>query len=93
MLKLGMYVNVAFGSTGMAERTMAVIPTSAVQNVNNGQVVFVATENPGVFIVRQVRLGAEENGRYVVHEGLNVGDRIVTEGSFFLRAELLKQAP
>lgn len=93
MLKLGMYVNVAFGSTGMAERTMPVILTSAVQNMNNSQVVFVATENPGVFIVRQVRLGAEENGRYVVHEGLNVGDRVVTEGSFLLRAELLKQSP
>ena len=93
MLKLGMYVNVALGSMGAAERTMPVIPSSAVQNINDGQVVFVATEKPGVFVVRRVRLGAEDNGRYVVHEGLNVGDRIVTEGSFLLRAELLKSAP
>lgn len=93
ILKIGMYVNVAFGSTGMAERTMPVIPASAVQNINDRQIVFVATDNVGVFIARPVRLGTEDNGKFVVLEGLNVGDRIVTDGSFLLRAELLKQAP
>jgi len=38
-----------------------------------------------------VRLGAETGGQYVVLEGLNVGDKVVTEGSFLLRAEWLKQ--
>jgi hypothetical protein len=37
-----------------------------------------------------VRLGAESNGRHTVLEGLTVGDKIVTEGSFMLRAEWLK---
>lgn len=93
VLKIGMYVNVAFGSMGMAERTMPTIPTTAVQNLNNKQVVFIATEQPHVFAVRPVRLGKENNGQIIVMEGLNVGDRIVTEGSFLLRAELLKQSP
>ena len=93
MLKIGMYVNVAFGSTGMAERTVPMVPASAVQNINDKQIVFVATETVGVFIARPVRLGSEENGKFVVLEGLNVGDRIVTEGSFLLRAELLKLRP
>lgn len=91
VLKIGMYVNVAFGSTGAAERTVPVVPASAVQNMNDKQVVFVATENAGVFVVKQVRLGKENNGKYAVLEGLNVGDRVVTDGSFLLRAELLKQ--
>jgi RND family efflux transporter MFP subunit len=93
VLKIGMYVNVAFGSMGIAERTMPTIPSSAVQNMNDKQVVFVATGKPNVFAVKSVRLGKENNGRFVVLEGLNVGDKIVTEGSFLLRAEILKQNP
>lgn len=93
VLKIGMYVNVAFGSMGVAERTMPMIPASAVQNMNDKQVVFVATDKPNVFAVRSVRLGSETNGKFIVLEGLNVGDRIVTEGSFLLRADLLKQNP
>jgi len=93
ILKIGMYVNIAFGSMGMAERTMPMIPASAVQNLNNKQVVFVTTDKPNVFIVKSVRLGKESRGQFVVLEGLNVGDRVVTEGSFLLRAELLKQNP
>ncbi len=93
VLKIGMYVNVAFGSMGTAERTMPTIPSSAVQNMNDKQVVFVATDKPNVFGVKSVRLGKENSGRFVVLEGLNVGDKIVTDGSFLLRAEILKQNP
>lgn len=93
ILKIGQYVNVAFGSLGTAEMTAPVVLASAVQNINNRQTVFVATDNPNAFILKSVHLGAETNGKYVVLEGLNVGDKIVTTGSFLLRAEWLKQHP
>ena len=93
VLKIGMYVNVAFGSMGNAESTPPVIPSAAVQHMGDKPVVFVATDKPNVFVVRSVRLGKENDGRFIVLEGLNVGDRIVTDGSFLLRAEMLKQAP
>lgn len=93
MFKIGMYVNVAFGSTGTAENTVPVIPVAAVQNINNQQVVFAATDKPNVFVLKPVRLGTESNGQYIVLEGLSVADKIVTEGSFMLRAEWLKQHP
>ena len=93
ILKIGMYVNVALASTGNSERTMPTIPASAVQNMNEKQVVFVVTDKPNVFVVKPVRLGSESNNQFPVLEGLNVGDKIVTEGSFLLRAELLKQNP
>jgi len=95
ILKIGMYVNVAFGALGTAERTAPVVPVAAVQNIFNRQTVFVATDNPNTFILRTVSLGTETGGggQYVVLEGLNVGDKIVTEGSFLLRAEWLKQHP
>lgn len=93
ILKIGMYVNAAFGSMGVAEKTVPTVPSSAVQIINNRQVVFLATEQPNVFTIRPVRLGAETEGKYVVLEGLSVGDRIVTEGSFLLRAEFIKLNP
>ncbi|MBK7706680.1 MAG: efflux RND transporter periplasmic adaptor subunit [Acidobacteria bacterium] len=90
ILKLGMYVRVAFGALGDAERTMPVVPASAVQNIGGRQIVFVATDDKSKFELRAVRLGPETNGRMTVLEGLQVGDRIVTEGSFMLRAEWQK---
>jgi cobalt-zinc-cadmium efflux system membrane fusion protein len=93
VLKIGMYVNVAFGALGLAEKTMAAVPKDGVQNIGNQQFVFVATDKPSEFILRAVRLGPESNGFYPVMEGLNAGDRIVTAGSFLLRAEWLKQHP
>ncbi len=91
VLKIGMYVNVAFGSMGMAERTMPTVPAPAVQNISDRQVVFLPTDKPNVFTVRSVRLGNATDGKFPVIEGLNVGDRVVTNGSFLLRAELIKQ--
>lgn len=93
MFKIGMYVNVSFGALGTGEMTVPVIPTTAVQNMKEQKIVFATTDKPNVFVMKPVRLGSETNGQYVVLEGLNVGDKIVTEGSFLLRAEMLKQNP
>jgi cobalt-zinc-cadmium efflux system membrane fusion protein len=93
MFKIGMYLNVAFGALGAAEKTIPVIPKDAVQTIGSQQVVFVAGEQPNEFVLRPVRLGPEHNGSYPALEGVSVGDRIVTEGSFLLRAEWLKQHP
>jgi cobalt-zinc-cadmium efflux system membrane fusion protein len=91
-LKIGMFVNVAFAALGASESTTPVIRKSAVQNINNQQVVFVETATPNTYAMRPVKLGPEVNGQYPVLEGLTVGERIVTEGSFLLRAEWLKTA-
>ena len=69
---------------------IAIVPKNAVQVINNQQVVFVATDKPNEFIMRPVRIGTESNGFYPVLEGLNAGDRVVTDGSFLLRAEWVK---
>ncbi len=72
---------------------MPVIPAAAVQNINNQQIVFVTTDKSNIFVMKNVHLGTENNGQFIVLEGLNVGDKIVTEGSFLLRAEWLKVNP
>ena len=88
-----MYVNVAFATLGAAEKTTPVVSKDAVQNIGNQQVVFVATDKPTDFALRPVHVGPENNGFYPVLEGVNVGERIVAQGSFLLRSEWLKQHP
>src|SRR5260370_10660533 len=92
-LKIGMYVNVALGTLGAAEKTMPIVPKDSRQNIPTRQIVFVASEKPNEFTLRAVRLGPENNVFYPALEGLSVGERVVTEGSFMLRAEWLKSRP
>jgi RND family efflux transporter MFP subunit len=89
-LKIGMYVNIAFATLGGSENTVPMIPKEAVQNINGQQIVFAATENPNAFLLKPVKLGAETDGMFPVLNGLFVGDKIVTDGSFLLRAEWQK---
>jgi RND family efflux transporter MFP subunit len=93
MFKIGMYVNVGFATLGAAEKTMPVVPKDGVQTIGTQQFVFVTTDNPNEFMLRPVKLGPESNGFYPVIEGINVGERIVVQGSFLLRAEWMKLHP
>lgn len=89
-LKIGMFVRVSLSGSRSGERTAPVVPSSAVQTINGRQVVFVATDDPNTFEVRSVRLGEEIQGSTPVIEGLTQGEKVVTTGSFMLRAEWLK---
>src|SRR4030095_6144169 len=91
-LRIAMYVNVAFAALGKPQTTTPMVPVAAIQYFGNQQVVFVP-KDCNVFEIRPVRLGPESNGYYPVLEGLKVGDQVVTEGSFMLRAEWLKSHP
>jgi multidrug efflux pump subunit AcrA (membrane-fusion protein) len=46
----------------------------------------------GRFLRRKVRLGPASRDFYVVLDGLQAGDTVVTEGSFLLRAEAARNA-
>jgi RND family efflux transporter MFP subunit len=90
-LRLGMYVTVSFTTPGSSA---VVIPRSAVQTIGDRQFVFVpAGGEEGKFIQRQVRLGSPIGDTYTVLSGLKPGESVVTEGSFFLRAEILRNPP
>jgi membrane fusion protein, heavy metal efflux system len=91
-LRLGMYVTLAFTTPG-EERTV-VIPRSAVQTIGAQQVVFFpAPDEEGKFLARTVELGPLRGDRIAVRSGVQPGEAVVTEGSFFLRAEMLRYAP
>ena len=92
-LKIGTFVEVGF--TGAAPSTLPVatelvVPAGAVQTVEGKTVVFVPGPKPGQFVSRDVELGDQTDGFRKVLSGLVAGDRIVTNGSFVLKTQMLK---
>jgi RND family efflux transporter MFP subunit len=85
-LRLGMYADVVV--TGAAGTSAPRVPRSAVQNVGDRTVVYLANlKEPGRFVEREVRLGQTSGEQVEVVSGVQQGDVVVTEGSFFVRAE------
>jgi len=91
-LRLGMYMTMVFSTVSGAP--VVVVPRAAVQTMGGRQVVFVAVlDEEGRFIQRTVQLGRVLGESYSVLKGIEPGEVVVTEGSFFLRAESLRNAP
>lgn len=65
------------------------VPITAVQDAKTEKVVYVAA-GPDVFEERKVKLGAESGNYVEVLSGLKPGERVVTNGSFDLRAEAVR---
>jgi pyruvate/2-oxoglutarate dehydrogenase complex dihydrolipoamide acyltransferase (E2) component len=85
-LRLGMYADVVV--TGALGASVPVVPRSAVQNVGDRTVVYLANpKEPGTFTEREVRLGGASGEQVEVTAGVQPGDVVVTEGSFYIRAE------
>lgn len=90
-LRIEMYVDVEFTAPGASG---PVVPEAAVQSIGDRQFVFQPVKNnEGSFSLRAVRLGPAANGYYSVLEGLNAQDEVVTDGSFILKAEAVRQHP
>ena len=85
-LRLGMYADVAISTGETTARVM--IPRASIQQVGNRAVVYLAdSQQPGRFVERTVTLGVSSGEQVEVVSGLRPGDVVVTEGSFFVRAE------
>jgi membrane fusion protein, heavy metal efflux system len=90
-LRIDMYTDVDFTSPG---NPGPVVPEAAVQSIGERRFVFLpGKDNDGSFALRQVRLGSAAGGYYSVLEGLKVQDEVVTDGSFILKAEAIRQHP
>jgi len=85
-LRLGMFVTVSF-QIGAGGR-MTLVPRAAVQPVGERSVVYVpAGENEPRFLEQTVKLGQVVGELVQVLKGLTPGQKVVTEGSFLLRAQ------
>lgn len=90
-LRLEMYMDVAFDSAGVKN---SAVPELAVQAIGDKQYVFLPVkDSEGSFAVRQVKVGPASNGFLPVLDGLKLNDEVVTEGSFILKAEAVRQHP
>jgi membrane fusion protein, copper/silver efflux system len=88
-LRPGMYVDVDVRASGRREAFG--VPSAAVLDFQNGQAVFVRA-GEGRFLLREVKTGASADGFTEILSGLKAGEAVVTNGSFFLKSELLKNS-
>lgn len=86
-LKPGMFADIEITTTVL--ENVLLIPDSALQTDGESQVVFVALDGDK-FEKRVVQLGEEQQGKVQVLEGLKAGEKVVNEGSFILKSEMLK---
>lgn len=67
------------------------IPEISIQDLNGKTVVFVAGRMPGEFLARKVTRGPQVGqGMVAILAGLVPGEKVVTKGSFQIKAELMK---
>lgn len=69
--------------------TALVVPEQAVRAIAGKTVVFLPGPS-GTFVRRDIKKGREFEGYVEIVEGLKEGDRVVTDGSFDVKAEMLK---
>ena len=86
-LRAGMYVDVVITRT--LNRESVVVPSAAVQLVAEKHVVF-TPESGDNFQSHDVQIGVERQDTVEIRGGLKAGDTVVTQGSFQLKALLLK---
>jgi cobalt-zinc-cadmium efflux system membrane fusion protein len=63
------------------------VPSSAVVRIGDKDYVF-AEQAPGRFLAKPVELGPYHDSGYAIRAGLKAGDRVVTQGSVYLKALL-----
>ncbi len=84
-LKIDMYADVVF-DTGAGDRPVVSVPTSAVIDSGERQVVLVA-KGEGRFEPRPVKLGRRGDGYVEVLQGVSPGEEVVTSATFLIDAE------
>ena len=89
-LRPGLFGRISLSPEGDLTEQVSVIPQSAVQRIEGQTLVFVATDEPGVFRTAFVTLGARARGKVQVRDGVVEGDQVVVSGAFTLKSELLR---
>lgn len=82
-LKPDMFANVDFQ---IVYPRQVSVPEEAVLDSGEEQIVFVAHKD-GYFEPRKVQLGAKVDDRYIILNGLQAGEKIVTSGNFMIDSE------
>jgi cobalt-zinc-cadmium efflux system membrane fusion protein len=89
MLKPGMFATAKI-VTGEPKEIFTV-PLSSIQRLKGKEVVFLV-KGDGVFECCTIKTGREFETDIEVLEGVKEGEQVVTEGTFYLKSELLKES-
>jgi cobalt-zinc-cadmium efflux system membrane fusion protein len=91
-LRAGMFTEVGFQTgTNAADGEELAIPSEAVQREGEKTVVFVPKESePGAFEIREIQVGSDTGGFTRIKSGLEIGEKVVTKGSFTLKTQMQK---
>ncbi len=87
LLRPGMYGDIKIINNHKENK--AYVPISAVQKYGKETFVFLDLGD-GKYKKQEVVLGERDNDGYFINEGLNLGDKVVGNGSFTLKSEMLK---
>lgn len=90
-LRPGMFATatITMASAGTGPGSL-IVPRDAVQQIRGRAVAFVE-EQPGTYRMRELGLGKDSGPEVEVLAGLTEGERVVTEGAFYLKSTLLKE--
>lgn len=88
-LRPGLFVTVAVPLRGASEVEATAIPAGALQKISGITAVFVEL-GEGKYELRPVEIGRDAHGFVEVRHGLAEGEKVVSEGAFVLKSELLK---
>jgi membrane fusion protein, heavy metal efflux system len=91
-LRAGMFAEVGFyaGTTDAGGEELA-INSAAIQREGDKTIVFVPKDDePGAFEIREIEIGGEYEGYTAVKKGLELGESVVTKGSFTLKTQMQK---
>lgn len=87
LLKPGMFAEARI-ETGAGSEMKMTVPKEAVFLLDDGPVVFIEKETG--FFIRRVESGKEVGGRVEILNGISEGEKVVVEGGYYLKAEILK---
>lgn len=87
-LRPGMFARATIVSSMSKGKKVLVVPQDAIQHIEEQPVAFVE-EQPGTYEKRTVTLGSEDEPYVEILNGLTEGERVVTKGSFYLKAIML----
>lgn len=88
-LRPGQAVDAVIRAGGAEVAQGPVVPPDAVTFIDGKPTVFVL-ESPKTVRVTPVELGASDGQELYIKQGLKVGDRVVTDGTFELKSELFR---
>ncbi len=91
-LRAGMFTEVGFyAGTSEATGQELVVKSEAIQREGDKTIVFIPkTDEPGAFEIREIEIGGDIEGYTNVKSGLELGEKIVTKGSFTLKTQMQK---